>query len=170
MTGWCVITNSLTAVGGRRIERRRSKPPGQLPIETLQEMPALIVLDRLPAPALAVDHAGTILFANAGFCDMVGYSSEEMLSTKFDEIFHSLPADDRWVVLVGTDAPRLVELRHKYGHPVWAAMSKSAMRRRDDTVALVTFHDRTEELWSSGVPERSWGTATRKLRLVSGAG
>jgi PAS domain S-box-containing protein len=133
-------------------------------------MPALVVLDRLPAPALAVDHAGAILFANAGFCDMVGYSSEEMLSTKFDEIFYSLPADDRWVVLVGTDAPRLVELRHKCGHPVWAAMSKSAMRRRDDTVALVTFHDRTEELWSSGVPERSWGIAARKLRLVSGAG
>jgi PAS domain S-box-containing protein len=133
-------------------------------------MPALVVLDRLPAPALAVDHAGAILFANAGFCDMVGYSSKEMLSTKFDEIFYSLPANDRWVVLVGTDAPRLVELRHKCGHPVWAAMSKSAMRRRDDTVALVTFHDRTEELWSSGVPERSWGIAARKLRLVSGAG
>ena len=140
-----------------------------MPIETLREMPALVVLERLPAPALAVDHAGTILFANAGFCDMVGYSSDEMLSTKFDEIFYSLPANDRWVVLVGTDVPRLVELRHKYGHPVWAAMSKSAMRRCDDTVALVIFHDRTEELWSSGVSGRSRETATRKLRLVSGS-
>jgi PAS domain S-box-containing protein len=122
-----------------------------MPIQQLQQMPALVVLERLPTPALAVDRAGTILFANAGFCDMLGYSSDELLSMQFDEIFHSVPTDDRWVVLVGTDAPRLVELRHKYGHSVWASMSKSAMRRRDDTVALVSFHDRTEELWLTRV-------------------
>jgi PAS domain S-box-containing protein len=166
-----VITNSPTTVETGRIERRRSKPPDQFPIEALREMPALVVLERLPAPALAVDRSGTLLFANAGFCDMVGFSCEELLSMKFDEIFYSQPANDRWVALVGTDAPRLVELRHQHGHSVWAAMSKSAMRRRDDTVALVTFHDRTEELWSSSVvPERSRETAARHLRPVSSAG
>ena len=134
-------------------------------------MPALVVLERLPTPALAVDRAGTILFANAGFCDMVGFSSDDLLSIKFDEIFYSLPANDRWVALVGTDVPRLVELRHKYGHSVWAAMSKSAMRRRDDTVALVAFDERTEELWSTSVmPERSGEITTRRLRPVSSAG
>ena len=110
-------------------------------------MPVLVVLERLPAPALAVDRMGTILFANGSFCDMVGYSSDELLSMEFEDIFYRLPADDRWVALVGTGAKQLVELRHKCGHSVWASMSKSAMRRRDDTVALVTFHDRTEELW-----------------------
>jgi PAS domain S-box-containing protein len=166
-----VITNSPTVVHSRRIERRRPKPPGQLPVEALREMPALVVLERLPAPALAADRAGTILFANAGFCDLVGLSCEELLSMDFDEIFYSLPANDRWVALVGTDDPRLVELRHKCGHSVWAAMSKSAMRRRDDTVALVTFDDRTEELWCTSVePESSRQTATRRLRAVPSAG
>lgn len=112
-------------------------------------MPALLVLERLPTPALAVDRLGTILFANATFCDMVGYSCDEVRAMGFEEIFYRLPADDRWVALVGTGAQRLVELRHSCGHPVWASMSKSAMRRRDDTVALVTFCDRTEELWLS---------------------
>lgn len=110
-------------------------------------MPALVVLERLPAPALAVDRVGSILFANGPFCEMVGYSCDELLTMDFEDIFYRLPADDRWVALVGTGAKRLVELRHKGGHPVWASMSKSAMRRRDDTVALVTFCDRTEELW-----------------------
>jgi len=166
-----VTTNSPTAVGSRRIERRSPKRPDQLPIEALREMPALVVLERLPAPALAVDRTGTILFANAGFCEMVEFSCEELLAMKFDEIFYSLPANDRWVALVGTDVPRLVELRHKYGHSVWAAMSKSAMRRRDDTVALIMFDDRTEELWStSGVPASSRDTASRHLRSVSSAG
>jgi PAS domain S-box-containing protein len=166
-----VITNSPIAVDSRRIERRRPKPPGQLPIDALREMPALVVLERLPAPALAVDRTGTILFANAGFCDMVGFSCEELLPMNFDEIFYRLPAHDRWGALVGTDTSRLVELRHKCGHSVWATMGKSALRRRDDTVALVTFHDRTEELWSSSVvPERSRETATRKLRSAHSAG
>jgi PAS domain S-box-containing protein len=142
-----VYTKVPTAASDQRIERRRPRPPDQLPVDELQLMPALIVLERLPAPALAVDRVGTILFGNGSFCDMVGYSPDELLSMNFGDIFERLPADDRWVALVGNGPARLVELRHKSGHSVWASMSKSAMRRRDDTVALVTFHDRTEELW-----------------------
>jgi len=144
-----VYTKVSTAASDQRIERRRPRPPDQLPIDELQLMPALVALQRLPAPTLAVDRVGTILFGNGSFCDMVGYSPDELLAMKIEDIFHRLPADDRWVALVGTGAPRLVELRHKSGHSVWASMSKSAMRRCDDTLALVTFHDRTEELWLS---------------------
>src|ERR1700759_76579 len=129
----------------QRVERVRPKPPGQSPIDDLQRMPALWVLERLPAPAVAVDRVGTILFANGAFCDMVGYSSDELVSMNFDDFFFRRPADAPWVALLGTGAERLVELRHKGGHSVWAGMSKSAMRRRDDTVALVSFRDRTEE-------------------------
>lgn len=144
-----MIANIPTAANGRRIERRRPRPPDQLPIDELQRMPALVVLDRLPVPALAADRAGNILFANGSFCDMLGYFPDELLQMEFEHIFYRLPVDPRWVALVGTSAKRLVELRHKFGHPVWASMSKSAMRRREDTIALVTFHDRTEELWHS---------------------
>ncbi|MBW0019319.1 MAG: PAS domain-containing protein [Mycobacterium sp.] len=116
-------------------------------MDALRQMPALVILERLPAPALAVDRVGIILFANDAFCDMVGYSDDELISMRFDDIFRCLPANDRWVALIGTGTERLVELRHKNGHSVWASMSKSAMRRREDTVALATFRDRTEELW-----------------------
>ncbi len=85
---------------------------------------------------------------------MVSYPADQLLSTNFEEIFQTVPADDRWVTLVGTGAAQLVELRHRYGYPVWASMSKSAMRRCDDTVALVTFHDRTEELWLNNAEQR----------------
>lgn len=146
-----VMMKTPTPASSQRVERRRPKPPGQLPIDDLQRMPALVVLERLPAPAVAVDRVGTILFANGSFCDMVGYSSDELVSMNFDEFFYRPPADDAWVALLGTGAEHLVELRHKCGHSVWAGMSKSAMRRRDDTVALVSFRDRTEELWLNGV-------------------
>ena len=118
-------------------------------MDELRRMPALIMLERLAAPALAVDRAGTVLFANGSFCDMMGYSPDELYSMSFDDFFFSLPANDRWVALVGV-VERLVELRHKCCYSVWASMSKSALRRRDDTIALISFHDRTEELWLSG--------------------
>lgn len=142
-------------------------------METLRDMPALVVLERLPTPALAVDRAGTILFANGAFREMVGYSSDERLPTNFDDVFHRLPADDHWVALAGTDGPRLVELRHRDGHTVWANMSKSAMRRRDDTVALVGFHDLTEELWlcrkALELPQEALARTSRGVTRGGGA-
>jgi PAS domain S-box-containing protein len=162
-----VMMKTPTPASGQRVERRRPKPPGQLPIDDLQRMPALVVLERLPAPAVAVDRVGTILFANGSFCDMVGYSSDELVSMNFDDFFYRPPADDRWVELLGTGAERLVELRHKAGHSVWAGMSKSAMRRRDDTVALVSFRDRTEELWLNGItPDHDTARPTNSASRV----
>jgi PAS domain S-box-containing protein len=110
-------------------------------------MPALVVLERLPEPVLAIDGEGTILFANGAFCDMLGRAPDELSAMKFGDIFCG-PATHRCAVaVVHAHADRLVKLAHKDGHPVWAKMSKSAIQRRDDTFALATFHDQTEELW-----------------------
>jgi PAS domain S-box-containing protein len=128
-------------------ERRRARPVDQSPLELLQQMPALVVLERLPGPALAVDREGTILFANGAFCDMLGHALNELLAMKFSDIFCSLAIHHSADVLVRAYSDRLVKLAHKDRHVVWASMSKSVMRRRDDTFALVTFHDHTEELW-----------------------
>ena len=139
--------NLLEASGARRLERRCPRPVDQSPLEMLLQMPALAVLERLPQPALAVDHQETILFANDAFCEMLGHAPDELWAMKFGDIFCSPATHDCAVALVHAYSDRLVELAHKDGHPVWARMSKSAIRRRDDTLALVTFHDHTEELW-----------------------
>ena len=139
--------NLLEASGVRRLERRRPRPVDQAPLEVLLQMPALAVLERLPEPVLAVDHEGTILFANGAFCDMLGHAPDELLAIKFGDIFCSLATHHCAVAPVHAHPDRLVKLAHKDGHPVWARMSKSAIRRRDDTLALATFHDHTEELW-----------------------
>ncbi len=145
--------NTLKASGVRHLERfaaperRRPRSVDLSPLEVLHQMPALVVLERLPGPALAVDCEGTIVFANGAFCDMLGHAPDELLAMKFGDIFCSLATHHSAVVLVRAHPDRLVKLAHKDGHPVWARMSKSAMRRRDDTLALATFHDHTEELW-----------------------
>ena len=143
--------STLNASGVPRLERRRPRPVDQSPLEVLQQIPALVVWERLPAPALAVDREGTILFANGAFSDMLGHSPDELLAMKFGDIFCSPATRQSAVTLVRARADRLVKLAHKDGHPVWASMSKSAMRRRDDALALATFHDYTEEVWLNSV-------------------
>jgi PAS domain S-box-containing protein len=139
--------STLKASGVRRLERRRPRPVDQSPLEVLLQIPALVVLERLPEPALAVDSEGTILFTNGAFSNMLGHAPDELLAIKFGDIFCSPPTLHCAVALVRANHDLLVELVHKDGHPVWARMSNSALRRRDDTFALVTFYDRTEELW-----------------------
>ena len=113
----------------------------------LKELPALVVLERFPVPVLAIAEDGSILFANAAFGEMLGYPADVVEALKFPQIFHTLPADDSAVSVVRAHAELIVELLHRDGSIVRARMSKSALLRGDDPVALATFQDLTERLW-----------------------
>jgi PAS domain S-box-containing protein len=113
-------------------------------------MPARLVLERIPVPSLAIARDGRILFANEAFADMVGHSTDRLLSMEFSELFRSVPTDESPVSLVRKYADQLVELMHADGSMVRARMSKSALMRDDDPLALATFHDLTEQLWAQG--------------------
>jgi PAS domain S-box-containing protein len=113
----------------------------------LEELPALVVLERLPVPVLAIAEDSTILFANAAFAEMLGHTAEAVKSLKFRQIFHTMPADESAVSVVRAHADLIVELVHQDRSIVRARMSKSALLRGDDPVALATFQDLTEQLW-----------------------
>ena len=129
------------------VERRRDGRDSQTPMILLEELPALVVLARFPVPVLAITEDGTILFANEAFGEMLGYSAEVVTALKFKEIFHTMPADESAVSVVRAHANLIVELVHQDGSIVRARMSKSALLRGDDPVALATFQDLTERLW-----------------------
>ncbi len=113
----------------------------------LKELPALVVLERFPVPVLAIAEDGTILFANAAFAEMLGHTPEAVKSLKFRQIFHTMPADESAVSVVRAHADLIVELVHHDNSIVRARMSKSALLRGNDPVALATFQDLTERLW-----------------------
>ncbi|MFS0895762.1 PAS domain S-box protein [Mycolicibacterium litorale] len=117
----------------------------------LRDMPALVLLERFPVPVLAIAEDGEILFANPAFADMVGYRPDEVTAARFSQIFRRLPADDSAVTVVRAHADLVVELAHRDGSTVRARMSKSALVRGDDPVALAMFTDLTERLWSEEV-------------------
>jgi PAS domain S-box-containing protein len=132
------------------VERRRNgRQQGQSPMAILKELPALVVLERIPVPVLAIAQDGAVLFANTAFSEMVGWDSDEVLSLKFDDIFH-LPLtteSESPISVVQALANMVVELAHRDGSSVRALMSRSALIRADDNIALATFQDLTEQLW-----------------------
>ncbi|HEX2214922.1 MAG TPA: PAS domain-containing protein [Mycobacterium sp.] len=117
----------------------------------LKELPALVVLERLPVPVLAIAEDGTILFANAAFADMLGYTADAVKELKFRQIFHTMPAEESAVSVMRAHANLIVELMHQDSSVVRARMSKSALQRGNDPVALATFQDLTERLWDEEI-------------------
>jgi PAS domain S-box-containing protein len=134
--------------GNRRVERRRNGRSGDSPADILTRLPAVVVLERIPVPSLAMMRTGNILFANTAFAAMVGYRQDSLAGLAFPEVFHTVPA--ALCALSGVDALAnlVVELQHYEGWTVRARMSKSALMRSDDPVVLVTFENLTERLWT----------------------
>ena len=141
------VANIDPSRNNRNVDRRQSSQSGQSPAVTLEQLPARVVLERIPVPVLAIGQDGAILFANAAFADMVGHSPDALLSLMFDEIFTAMPAQESPLSVVRAYANRIVDLIHADGSTVRARMSKSALMRDDDPLALATFQDLTEHLW-----------------------
>ena len=134
--------------GSRPIERRRNKRSGDSPTDVLTGLPAVVVLERLPVPTLAMARDGIILFANTAFAEMVGYQQERLAGQALPEVFHTVPGVVGALSGVDALANLVVELQHCEGWTVRARMSKSATMRSDDPVVLVTFENLTERLWT----------------------
>lgn len=111
----------------------------------------MVLLDRIPVPALAVGEDGGVLFVNSSFADMLGHTVETLRSLTVREIFLNVPSSkDGLVSAIRERDEHIVELMHADGWTVRAKMSKSALLRTDDSVALATFQDLTQKLWGEG--------------------
>jgi PAS domain S-box-containing protein len=139
--------NGTCVDASRPIERRRNGSPDDSPMEILTRLPAVVVLERLPVPSLAMSRDGIILFANSAFAEMVGHQQDRLAGLTFPLVFNTLPATLFALSALDALANMIVELKHCEGWPVRARMSKSAFMRRDDPVVLVTFEDLTAQLW-----------------------
>jgi PAS domain S-box-containing protein len=129
------------------VERRRNGQTSLSPMATLKQLPALVVLERIPVPVLAIANDGALVFANSAFSEMVGRAPEDVVSLQFDEIFHLPLSTESAVAVLQSLANEVVELAHRDGSSVRALMSRSALIRADDDIALATFQDLTEQLW-----------------------
>ena len=116
----------------------------------LTALPALILLDRLPVATLAVRYDGTIVYANPAFEQMLGYESGILTDQPIDAVLDDRPPRAAGGGLICGHSGRLISLRHSDATIVRTVASESVMMRKDDPLALVVFHDITEQLWTVG--------------------
>src|SRR5277367_169500 len=86
----------------RPIERRRNGSPDDSPMDILTRLPAVVMLERIPVPSLAMSRDGIILFANSTFAEMVGYQQDRLAGLTFPLVFNTLPPT--MLALSGLDA------------------------------------------------------------------
>jgi PAS domain S-box-containing protein len=146
-----IVDSAINAAmdNNQAVDRRRTADASQPPMEVLEQLPALVLLERIPVPTLAVLQDGTIVFANSAFADMVGRGADDVVTLRFHDIFHGALETESVLSVVDGLANMVVELAHRDGSTVRALMSRSALRRADDAIALATFQDLTEELWAN---------------------
>jgi PAS domain S-box-containing protein len=121
---------------------------------TLKQLSALVALERIPVPVLAIAHDGGILFTNTAFAQMVGCEPDEVMSRRFHQIFHRAPTSESQLSVVHALANKVVELAHKDGSVVRALMRTSALMSADDQFALASFQDLPERSWKVCSPPR----------------
>jgi PAS domain-containing protein len=115
-----------------------------------RQTPALEVLEQFPVPVIALADDGAVLFANTAFAEMLG-CSRDATSMSYEDIFYALPTEDTLFAVTRLRADTIGELLHLDGSTLFAKMSKSAMMRGADSVAIATFADLMERL--SGLAE-----------------
>jgi hypothetical protein len=143
--------NESVEVKARRTERRRRRPPST-PEGYLHELPALVLLDRLPIPMLATGLDGVVVYANPAFVTMLGHQSDTTALTG-----QPLPA-----LLAGRSATpppdcatalraagtSVIEWLHAEGFPVRSVISEGVFVRATDQILLIGVTDITELMWT----------------------
>jgi PAS domain S-box-containing protein len=121
-------------------------------MDALTRLPAVVLLERIPTPVLAMARDGIILFANTAFAEMVGYEQDGLAGSALPEIFDAGPTGAAALSAVDAFVEQMVQLRHREGWTVQARMSTSATTRPDDPIVLLTFDNVTERLWVGDHP------------------
>lgn len=97
-----------------------------------------VAIDDLAVGIVVTSSDGVIQIANREICNLLGYSLDELLSYRFDQIFRKVPTGDQdsdpWVTLHNgrTSSSSQRQARHKDGHPVPVRIVFSLARNASD--------------------------------------
>jgi PAS domain-containing protein len=141
----------FTDVKDRSTERRR-KPPPSTPDGYLHELPALILLDRLPTPTLATGLDGVLIYTNPAFATMLGYPDTTALTEQPLPALlagHSATPPRDCVTALRAARNVVISWLHAEGFPVRTVVSDALLVRATDPILLISITDITEVTWNS---------------------
>jgi PAS domain-containing protein len=134
----------------RITERRRQPAPSTLD-GYLHQLPALILLDRLPMPMLATGLDGVRIYTNAAFATMLGYPdtttlTEQPLPALLAGYSATPPRD--CVTALRAAGTVVIDWLHAEGFPVRTVVSDTLLARATDPILLISITDITELMWT----------------------
>lgn len=139
-------------LGSRMLERRPSRWASDSPLAEPEQTSALLMLEQYPAPVIALADDGAVLFANTAFAEALGCSRDAVSSMSYEEIISALPIEETLFALARLRADTIGNLLHLDGSTFFAKMSKSAIMRGADSVAIATFEELLERLHGLAEP------------------
>jgi PAS domain-containing protein len=129
------------------VERRRSPTP-TTPLDFLCQLPARVMLDRLPSPALVIDGEGGVVYANPAFAALLGYPDA---TGPVDQSLSKLMEGDAQTpphrILAASQAAAVISWRHIEGHLLHTVVSPTLLTCATDLLLLITLTDVTDLRW-----------------------
>ncbi|MGA9492312.1 MAG: PAS domain-containing protein [Mycobacterium sp.] len=144
----------------RSAERRRQPPPSTLE-GYLQELPALVLLDRLAVPMIAVRLDGVVFYTNPAFATMLGHQPDSiaLIGRRLPELmagYSATPPRD-CVTTLRAAGTMVVDWCHAEGFPVRGVISQTIFVRATDQILLIGVTDVTELMWTIRTEPRHGG-------------
>jgi PAS domain-containing protein len=143
--------NKFVDVKVRSTERRR-RPPPSTPEGHLHELPALILLDRVPIPMLATGLDGVVVYTNPAFATMLGHHPDTITLTgqRLPALLagHSATPPRDCVTALRAADTMVVDWLHAEGFPIRSVISDTVFVRATDQILLIGVTDITELMWT----------------------
>ena len=135
------------------MSERRTRPEPATAAGLLQELPAWVVLDRMPTPVIGLDSDGVLVYANPACAVMLGYpDAAAVLQQPMCALLagHPLRSREDCLATLRGAGSTVVEWTHTEGFTVHAVVSHPLLLRASDPLQLFTLSDVTELLWGEG--------------------
>jgi PAS domain-containing protein len=137
----------------RRRRGRRSRPSPSSAEESLRELPALVLLDRLSLPILATGLDGVVVYTNPAFATMLGHHPDTVMLTgqQLPALLagHSATPPRDCVTALRAGSNVVVDWLHAEGFPVRSVVSETLFFRASDQILLIGVTDITELTWTA---------------------
>lgn len=133
------------------ISDRRKRPAAATPLEALAQLPASVLLDRMPTPTVGLATNGALVYANPAMASMLGHSEvDHLLEQGLSALLlgHEVRAPEDCVSTLRRGAEgQIIDWCHADGFTIHTAVSSPLLQRATDPLLIFTIADITELLW-----------------------
>jgi PAS domain S-box-containing protein len=132
-------------------EERRRRPRPTTIAGFLEQLPVVVLLNRISIPMRAVTDDGVIMFANPAFQEMLGCGEAAIIGRSLNHfLLPTVTPAAEAVTALRAAAGQITTWRRADDETVHAVVSAPLLMRAEDPVVLVGLTDVTEWLWTAG--------------------